>query len=118
MNPTKSPTEIRRSLLQDHGITWLLDRNAARLTIAAAGQDRSGAIILMDIPDDVVIERASAIRARKLIQVREYADQVNALLSSPVLKFCYGDRNPEADLDRTLQAAKNLLEFLETGEKP
>jgi hypothetical protein len=61
----ESKTTIRSKML-DAGVTWGMDRHSARLWVGCKGPDRSGTLILMDVPDDVVLRRAWVIVKRRL----------------------------------------------------
>ena len=60
-----SVRKIKGSMI-DAGVTWFISRNDECLSVIATGPDRSGAIILMNIPDDVVLRRAWRIIVNRI----------------------------------------------------
>lgn len=100
--------EIRRTLLQDYGVSWLLDRDANKLAIKATGDDSSGSVVLMYIPDDVVMLRAAAITAGKLDEIQKYVDQINETVSSPILRFIYDASASDAAIDHDLDLIRRI----------
>ena len=105
--------EIRRTLLQDYGVSWMLDSDAKKLGIVATGEDNSGAVVLMHVPDDVVLQRAAAIRASKLDDIRGYVDQINGNVSSPILRFIYDASASDAEIDHDLDLIRGIACGLE-----
>ena len=99
--------EIRKTLLQDYGMSWMLERNAAKLAIKATGEDSSGSVV------DVVMQRAAAIRASKLEEIRGYVDQINGNVSSPILRFIYETAVSDEAIDRDLDLIRVIANGLE-----
>ena len=104
--------DIRKTLLQDYGVSWMLERNAAKLAIKATGEDSSGSVVLTYIPDDVVMQRAAAIRASKLEEIRGYVDQINGNVSSPILRFIYETAVSDEAIDRDLDLIRVIAHGL------
>lgn len=49
--------EIKRRM-EDAGVGWLQIQDTGRIFIKAKGEDSSGAVLLAEVPDDVICDRA------------------------------------------------------------
>ena len=54
-------SDLIKRQMQDLGVSWLQDCHTKRIYVKATGEDRSGAVILCEVPDDVVMDRAVQI---------------------------------------------------------
>lgn len=61
----KSNEQIRSRMI-DAGVSWAWDHKS-QIEVIATGADRSGAVVIHRIPDDIVVERAMQVLAKVVI---------------------------------------------------
>lgn len=76
MQPGLKESIAIRNKMIDAGVTWMFTYKTGTLSIVATGPNRSGFVVVNNIPDDVVLKRARLIivdKFKRLFRVRSNA---------------------------------------------